>query len=176
MRVCRIAYAQSNLFINPPPWTEDGNLEYNQVYAIGSSISFQWRTNYTSFSLVIGQVNRYPASIVLSNVSNVKSYFWKVEIAGVFDLEDTNCEYDMINAMRRASNRLNEYVIFFAEVASDPNNIEAGWLASHDFNITNSTSEWSQSSLTPTTLRPTAIPSSTIALSQPQRIILDTKG
>jgi len=61
--------AQQNSFIVPPPPIFGYDFQHNIVYPVGSSVEFQWQTNYTGLILGLSQFGSVGSSDVLLSIT-----------------------------------------------------------------------------------------------------------
>jgi hypothetical protein len=80
----------TNYFVNPPIQGVSGDYTGNNVYTQGSSINFEWRTNYPTLSLTLIQDGNESNILLLEEVPTQSSYVWYVDLSGLFNLTHGN--------------------------------------------------------------------------------------
>ncbi|KAF2162992.1 hypothetical protein M409DRAFT_26440 [Zasmidium cellare ATCC 36951] len=80
------AFAQNNYFITPPTPGPTGQFDDNNVYALGSTINLQWKTNYTTISLALWQNDNNSYILLLDSVPASQTLRWDVDFHNEFNI------------------------------------------------------------------------------------------
>ncbi|KAK4495519.1 hypothetical protein PRZ48_013851 [Zasmidium cellare] len=84
--LCLQAFAQNNYFITPPTPGPTGQFDENNVYALGSTINLQWKTNYTTISLALWQNDNNSYVLLLDSVPASQTLRWDVDFNNQFNI------------------------------------------------------------------------------------------
>lgn len=85
---CLMTVAQSNnYFITPPTPGPTGQFSDNNVYALGSTINLEWKTNYSTISLALWQNNNDSYALLLDSVPGTQQTLrWDININDTFNI------------------------------------------------------------------------------------------
>lgn len=84
--LCLQTFAQNNYFITPPSPGPTGQFDDNNVYALGSTINLQWKTNYTTISLALWQNDNNSYALLLDSVPASQTLRWDVDLNDQFNI------------------------------------------------------------------------------------------
>ena len=87
-----VSTATTNTFVNPPPVGSNGSYTSDLVYAVGSTVTLTWRTDYTDILVILWQIGTLARYDIVSIVPAMTSYHWEVNLPAGFDLDESNGE------------------------------------------------------------------------------------
>ncbi|KAG9228990.1 hypothetical protein BJ875DRAFT_547325 [Amylocarpus encephaloides] len=76
---------QQNVFVVPPPAIYGYDFQHNTVYPTGSSVEFQWKTNYTSMILGLSQFGSAGSADVLLSYYTSNTYLPNVYMLTIWE-------------------------------------------------------------------------------------------